>query len=219
MKQLLLLIDLIFQMKVALLSSWNYSVNGGSYQIPNLHDLQTITSETQHLMVIKSCRFYELWLNGFNKHGKQKEFQIAKSLGWQHNDGNKWHYLVVKKLSALFRGITLKNKGQCTTGPTTTTAQSSKQLIKKFWHTVQSIILKKSNFGPNLTFWPPWGLGKSFPKGNIYIVGSVLLVSNFMQKIKKMCHAVQKIFLKKSILGPKFDILTPGGPGQEFSWG
>ena len=30
-------------------------------------------------------------------------------------------------------------------------------------------------------------LGKSFSKGNIYIVGSVLLVSNFMQKIKKMC--------------------------------
>ena len=44
------------------------------------------------------------------------------------------------------------NKGQCATGPTATTVQSSKQLIKKFWHTVQSIILKKSNFGPNLTF-------------------------------------------------------------------
>ena len=71
-----------------------------------------------------------------------------------------------------------------------------------------SIILKKSPFGA-------WG--KSFPKGNIYIVGSVLLVSNFMQKIKKMCHAVQKIFLKNLILGPKFDLLTPGGPGQEFS--
>ena len=46
-----------------------------------------------------------------------------------------------------------------------------------------------------------------------------LLVSNFMQKNKKSCHAVQKIFLKKSILGPKFDLLTPGGPGQEFSCG
>ena len=64
---------------------------------------------------------------------------------------------------------------------------------------------------------PMGGLGKSFPKGNIYLVGSVLLVSNFMQKIFTMCHAVQKIFLKKSILGPKFDLLTPGGPGQEFS--
>ena len=109
------------------------------------------------------------------------------------------------------------NKGQCTTGPMATTVQSSKQLINEFWHTVQSIILRKSNFGPNLTFRTPWGLGKSFPKGKIYIVGSVLLVSNFMQKIKKMCHAVQKIFLKKSILGPKFDLLTPGGPEQEFS--
>ena len=110
-----------------------------------------------------------------------------------------------------------QNKGKCTTGPTATTVQSYKQFIKKFWHTVQSMILKKSNFGPNLTFRPPWGLGKSFVKGNIYIVGSVLLVSKFIQKITKMCHAVQKIFLKKSVLGPKFDLLTPGGPGQEFS--
>ena len=53
-------------------------------------------------------------------------------------------------------------------------------------------------------------------RGNIYIVGCVLLVPDFVQKIKKMCHAVQKIFLKKSILGPKFDLLTLGGPGQEF---
>ena len=45
-----------------------------------------------------------------------------------------------------------QNKRQCTTGPTAMTVQSSKQLIKKSWHTVQSIILKKSNFGPNLTF-------------------------------------------------------------------
>ena len=97
-----------------------------------------------------------------------------------------------------------RNKGQCTTGPTATTVQSSKQLIKKFWYTVQSIILK-SNFGPNWTFWHPWGPGKSFSKGNICTVRSVLLVPNFMQKIKKMCHTVQKIFLKKSILGPKFD--------------
>ena len=82
-----------------------------------------------------------------------------------------------------------KNEGQCTTGPTATTVVPSTQLVKKFWHTVQ----------------------------NIYIVGSVLLVSNFMQKIKKMCHGVQKIFLKKSIFGPKFDLLTSGGPGQEFS--
>ena len=91
--------------------------------------------------------------------------------------------------------------------------------IKKFWSEVQNINLKKSILSPNLTFWPPSGLGKSFPEGNIYIVGSVLLVFNFMQKIKKMCHALQKIYLKKSILGPKFDLLTPGGPGKKFSWG
>ena len=38
-----------------------------------------------------------------------------------------------------------------------------------------------------------------------------------MQKIKKIWQVVQRIFLKKEILGPKFDLLTPGGPGQEFS--
>ena len=53
-------------------------------------------------------------------------------------------------------------------------------------------------------------------QGNIYIVGSILLVSNFMQKKQNMCHAVQKIFLKKSISGPKFDLLIPGGPEQVF---
>ena len=119
-----------------------------------------------------------------------------------------------------------------------------------------SIILKKSNFGPNVTFWPPWGLGKSFPKGNIYsrkclinvwlhaknkkkrvtrfrryflksqfwaqnltfwpleglgksfpeenihIVWNALLLSNFMQKIKKFWPAVQKQSLRKSNFGP-----------------
>ena len=93
------------------------------------------------------------------------------------------------------------------------------QKIKKFWHTVQSIILKKSNFGPNLTFWPPWGLGKSFPKGNIYIVGSALLVSNFMQKIKKFWRAVRKQSLKKSNFGPNLTFWPPWGLGKSFPKG
>ena len=88
------------------------------------------------------------------------------------------------------------------------------QKIKKFWETVQSIIL--GQFWAKFDLLTLMGPGQDFLKGNIYTVGSVLLVSNFMQKIKKMCHTVQKIFLKKSILDPKFDILTPGGPGQEF---
>ena len=41
---------------------------------------------------------------------------------------------------------------------------------------------------------------------------------SIMQKIQKIWRVVQKIFLKKSILGPKFDLLTPAGPGQEFSF-
>ena len=49
-----------------------------------------------------------------------------------------------------------------------------------------------------------------------YIVRSALLVSNFMQKIKKIWLVVQKTFLKKAILGPQFDLLTSAGPGQEF---
>ena len=34
-------------------------------------------------MVIRSRRFYELWLNGF-KLGKQREFPTTKSLRWQY---------------------------------------------------------------------------------------------------------------------------------------
>ena len=52
---------------------------------------------------------------------------------------------------------------------------------------------------------------------NIYIVRSVLLVSNFMQKMQKIWCVVQKIFLKKANLGPIFYLLAPDGPEQEFS--
>ena len=60
----------------------NYSANVGSYQIPKPHFLQTITLETQKLMVIRSRGLYELWVNVF-KHGKQKEFPTAKKLQTQ----------------------------------------------------------------------------------------------------------------------------------------
>ena len=91
-KQPLLLLSLIFQIKVALLSSWNYSV-GGSNKIPKPHFLQTITLETKQPMTIRSCCFYELWLNGF-RHDKQKKFPTTKSLLWQHK--------LVQHLSELF---------------------------------------------------------------------------------------------------------------------
>ena len=57
-------------------------------------------------------------------------------------------------------------------------------------------------WGQNLTFWPLEGLGKSFPEDNIYIVWNALLLSNFMQKIKKFWRAVRKQSLKKSNFGP-----------------
>ena len=85
-----------------------------------------------------------------------------------------------------------KNKGQCTTGPTATTVQSSQQL--NFW--------KSQFWAQNLTFWLLEGLGKSFPEDNIYIVWNALLLSNFMQKIEKFWHAVRKQSLKKSSFGP-----------------
>ena len=77
MKQILLLFNLLFQNNLALLNSWNYLVNGGSYQIPKWHFLQAFTLKTQQLMVIRNRRFCKLWLNGF-KHGKQKDFPTAK---------------------------------------------------------------------------------------------------------------------------------------------
>ena len=70
-----------------------YSVNGGSYQIWKLHFLQKFTLKTQQLMVIRSHRFYELWLNG-STDGKQKAFTPAKGLRWQHK--------LVQNLSELF---------------------------------------------------------------------------------------------------------------------
>ena len=85
-----------------------------------------------------------------------------------------------------------KNKGQCTTGPMAKTVQSSKQL--NFW---------KSRFwAQNLTSWPMEDLGKSFTKDNIYIVWNALLLSNFMQKIKKFWRRIRKQSLKKSNFGP-----------------
>ena len=71
----------------------NYSVNCGGFQISKPHFLQTVTLETQQLMVIRSHHFYELWLNGF-EHGKQKELSTMKSLRWQHK--------LVQHLSELF---------------------------------------------------------------------------------------------------------------------
>ena len=91
-KQPLLLFSLIFQIKVALLSSWNYSL-GGHYKISKPHFLQTITLEMKQPMTIRSCCFYKLWLNGF-RHDKQKKFPTTKSLLWQHK--------LVQHLSELF---------------------------------------------------------------------------------------------------------------------
>ena len=79
----MLLFNLIFQMKVEVLSSWIYLVNGGSYQTKKTHFLWTITLETQQLIVIRRRSFYELCLNGF-KNAKQKEIATAKILRWQH---------------------------------------------------------------------------------------------------------------------------------------
>ena len=58
------------------------------------------------------------------------------------------------------------------------------QKIKNFWHAIQKQSLKKSNFGPNLTFRPhPQGV-KSFLKNRktslfyIYAVLSLCKISN-----------------------------------------
>ena len=93
--------------------------------------------------------------------------------------------------------------GQCTTtGPTTTTVQSSKQLIKKFWHMVQSTILKKSNFGPNLTFRPPWGLGKFSQRQNIHIRKCLISVKLHAKNKKNVSHGSEDI-LEKVNFGSK----------------
>jgi hypothetical protein len=90
------------------------------------------------------------------------------------------------------------------------------QKIKKFWCLVLKIFWKRLIFGKNLTFWRPGGLGKSFPKHYIYVFWSLLLLSNFMQKIKKFWRLVLEIFWKQSIFGQNLTFWPPGGPGQEF---
>ena len=157
-------------------------------------------------------------------------FNIKKSLNVSKENfkaGNiasclsKWKEI---PLSERYHSKTRENKRQGTTGPTATTVQSSKQLIVNLHAKNQKILeqgseynFEKVHFEPKFDLLTPhqaWE--KVFPKAT-YTQFSVLLVSNFMQKIKKIWHVVQKIFLKKAILGPKFDLLTPAGPGQELS--
>ena len=83
------------------------------------------------------------------------------------------------------------------------------QKIKKFWRLVLEIFWKQLIFGQNLTFWPLGGLDKSFPEHHIYVFWSLLLLSNFMQKIKKFWRLVLEIFWKRSIFGPNLTFWPP----------
>ena len=89
--------------------------------------------------------------------------------------GNHWIALYVSVDNATYfdsfdRVEKKRNKGQCTTGPTATTVQSSEQLIVKFHAKNQKILERGSEY-------------------------------NF-----------EKVHFE-----PKFDLLIPIGPGQEFS--
>ena len=67
------------------------------------------------------------------------------------------------------------------------------QKIEKFWHAVRKQSLKKSNFGPNLTFLPhPQGVKSFFGKGeNVTFLH--LCCSNFVQNIKNFWNADPEI--------------------------
>ena len=90
------------------------------------------------------------------------------------------------------------------------------QKIKKFWCLILEIFWKRSIFGQNLTFWPLGGLDKSFPKHHICVFWSLLLLSNFMQKIKKFWRLVPEIFWKRSIFGPNLTFWPPAGGSRVF---
>ena len=60
------------------------------------------------------------------------------------------------------------------------------QKIEKFWCAVRKQSLKKSNLGPNLTFWPrPQGV-KSFFRKLENVTFLLLCCSNFVQNIKNI---------------------------------
>ena len=61
---------------------------------------------------------------------------------------------------------------------------------------------EKVQFWAKFDLLTPMGPGQEFSKGNINIVGSVLLMTNFMQKIEKFWRAGRKQSLKKSNFGP-----------------
>ena len=67
------------------------------------------------------------------------------------------------------------------------------QKIEKFWHAVRKQSLKKSNFGPNLTFLPhPQGVKSFFGKAeNVTFLH--LCCSNFVQNIKNFWNADPEI--------------------------
>ena len=98
------------------------------------------------LSELKKFKVHAVLVLDYKKRNDRKIFHPSTKLISSDSD-------IDEAFKSMHQSIMTKiNKGQCTTGPTVTTVQSSKQLIKKFWHTVQSIALKKSNFGPNLTF-------------------------------------------------------------------
>ena len=76
--------------------------------------------------------------------GFDSDVNELPDLGPMNSDENVYNEHT--EMGSFLPGNLNSNKGQCTTGPTATVVQSSKQLIKKFLHTVQGITLK------NLTF-------------------------------------------------------------------
>ena len=57
-----------------------------------------------YLIILKICHAYK------SKYNSTRENQVILLM---ITDGEKWHYLAVKNLSALFKGITSKHDGDC----------------------------------------------------------------------------------------------------------
>ena len=66
------------------------------------------------------------------------------------------------------------------------------QKTEKFWRAVQKQSLKKSNFGPNLTF-RPCHRGSSFFRKSENVTFLHLCCSNFVQNIKNFWHTDPEI--------------------------
>ena len=89
---------------------------------------------------------------------------------------------------------------------------------KTFWCLVLKIFSKRFIFRPNLTFWPPGGLGKSFSEHHMYVCWNTSLLSHSWEKWKNSGVSFWRYFRKGSFLGQNWPFDPLWAWVREFFW-